>query len=163
MRAATVSVGLVSPRSTCESIGALTPLRSARSRSESPEDSRSAFTRAPMTPGSSGSLRDASASVPAGCLAVGTALDRWGVAIRAYVITDTTRGERGPGGRRRGRPRAERSAEVGASSIRLDLARRLRLLGSVGGVEEHFDRIDVERAREAGSPARGRTVRAAGS
>ena len=35
MRAATVSVGLVSPRSTCESIGALTPLRSARSRSDS--------------------------------------------------------------------------------------------------------------------------------
>ena len=37
IRAATVSVGLVSPRSTCESIGALTPLRSARSRSERPD------------------------------------------------------------------------------------------------------------------------------
>ncbi len=48
MRAATVSVGLVSPRSTCESIGALTPLRTARSRSDSPEASRSAFTRAPI-------------------------------------------------------------------------------------------------------------------
>ena len=47
MRAATVSVGLVSPRSTCESIGAHTPLRSARSRSESPLASRSALTRAP--------------------------------------------------------------------------------------------------------------------
>ena len=49
MRAATVSVGLVSPRSTCESIGALTPLRSARSRRDSPAASRSALTRAPMT------------------------------------------------------------------------------------------------------------------
>ena len=77
IRAATVNVGLVSPRSTCESIGALTPLRSARSRSESPEDSRNAFTRAPITAGSSWSGRDvAGASVDA-------------VAIRAYVITDT--------------------------------------------------------------------------
>ena len=36
MRAATASVGLVSPRSTCESIGAETPERSARSRSDRP-------------------------------------------------------------------------------------------------------------------------------
>ena len=50
MRAATVSVGLVSPRSTCESIGALTPLRAARSRSDSEDASRSAFTRAPDQP-----------------------------------------------------------------------------------------------------------------
>ena len=57
MRVATVSVGLVSPRSTWESIGALTPLRTARSRSDSEEASRSAFTRAPMTTGSSGSGR----------------------------------------------------------------------------------------------------------
>ena len=41
-------VGLVSPRSTCESIGAQTPERSARSRSERPFASRSAFTRGPM-------------------------------------------------------------------------------------------------------------------
>ena len=53
MRAATVSVGLVSPRSTCESIGALTPLRAARSRSERSADSRSALTRAPTAAGSS--------------------------------------------------------------------------------------------------------------
>ena len=44
---ATASVGLVSPRSTWESIGALTPLRSARSRSERPIASRSARIRAP--------------------------------------------------------------------------------------------------------------------
>src|SRR5436190_9409535 len=41
------SVGLVSPRSTCESIGALTPLRSARSRSDRPSAARSAWTRRP--------------------------------------------------------------------------------------------------------------------
>ena len=47
MRAATWSVGLVSPRSTCESIGAETPQRSARSRSDHPPASRSARTRGP--------------------------------------------------------------------------------------------------------------------
>ena len=47
MRPAIVSVGLVSPRSTCESIGAETPERSARSRSERSIDSRSARTRDP--------------------------------------------------------------------------------------------------------------------
>ena len=44
---ATCSVGLVSPRSTCESIGAETPERSASSRSERSIASRSAFTRGP--------------------------------------------------------------------------------------------------------------------
>ncbi len=48
IRAATASVGLVSPRSTWLSIGALTPERSARSRSDRPPASRSAFTRGPM-------------------------------------------------------------------------------------------------------------------
>ena len=48
MRAATCSVGLVSPRSTWLSIGALTPERSARSRSERSIASRSALTRGPM-------------------------------------------------------------------------------------------------------------------
>ena len=38
------------PRSTCESIGALTPLRSARSRSERPIASRSPRTRPPTAP-----------------------------------------------------------------------------------------------------------------
>src|SRR3954453_8797853 len=47
IRLATASVGLVSPRSTWLSIGALTPLRSARSRSERPIPSRSALTRCP--------------------------------------------------------------------------------------------------------------------
>src|SRR4051794_2788778 len=47
MRPATVRVGLVSPRSTCESIGAETPERSARSRSERSIPSRSARTREP--------------------------------------------------------------------------------------------------------------------
>ena len=47
IRPAIVSVGLVSPRSTCESIGAETPERSARSRSERSIDSRSARTRDP--------------------------------------------------------------------------------------------------------------------
>ena len=47
MRLATVSVGLVSPRSTWESIGALTPLRCARSRRERSMPSRSARTREP--------------------------------------------------------------------------------------------------------------------
>ena len=42
IRVATCSVGLVSPRSTCESIGALTPERSARSRSDRSIASRSA-------------------------------------------------------------------------------------------------------------------------
>src|SRR3954447_8324081 len=46
---ATASVGLVSPRSTWESIGALTPLRSARSRSDRPPASRSALTHGPIT------------------------------------------------------------------------------------------------------------------
>src|SRR4051794_9259222 len=44
---ATCNVGLVSPRSTCESIGAETPDRSASSRSERSIASRSAFTRGP--------------------------------------------------------------------------------------------------------------------
>src|SRR4051794_25245590 len=48
MRAATCSVGLVSPRSTWESIGADTPERTARSRSERSIASRSAFTRGPI-------------------------------------------------------------------------------------------------------------------
>jgi hypothetical protein len=48
MRPATASVGLVSPRSTCESIGALTPERSARSRSDKSIASRSARTRGPI-------------------------------------------------------------------------------------------------------------------
>ena len=48
MRAATCSVGLVSPRSTWESIGAETPERAARSRSERSIASRSARTRGPM-------------------------------------------------------------------------------------------------------------------
>src|SRR3954451_22661472 len=46
---AMASVGLVSPRSTCESIGAETPERSARSRSDSPIPSRSARTRWPTS------------------------------------------------------------------------------------------------------------------
>src|SRR5205823_2722831 len=73
MRAATDSVGLVSPRSTCESIGALTPLRRARSRSESAEASRSALTRAPITAWSTDSTFDADSAI----------------AIQAYAITDT--------------------------------------------------------------------------
>ena len=48
MRLATCSVGLVSPRSTWLSIGALTPERSARSRSDRSIASRSARTRGPM-------------------------------------------------------------------------------------------------------------------
>ena len=47
IRVATCSVGLVSPRSTCESIGALTPERSARSRSDRSIASRRARTRGP--------------------------------------------------------------------------------------------------------------------
>ena len=50
--AATDSVGLVSPRSTWESIGAETPQRSARSRSERSIASRSARTRGPTSRGS---------------------------------------------------------------------------------------------------------------
>ncbi len=48
MRLATDSVGLVSPRSTWLSIGADTPERSARSRSDSAIASRSARTRGPI-------------------------------------------------------------------------------------------------------------------
>ena len=48
MRLAIASVGLVSPRSTWLSIGALTPERSARSRSDRSIASRSARTRGPM-------------------------------------------------------------------------------------------------------------------
>src|SRR4051794_781526 len=47
MRAAICSVGLVSPRSTWESMGADTPERSARSRNERSIASRSALTRGP--------------------------------------------------------------------------------------------------------------------
>ena len=72
MRAATDSVGLVSPRSTCESIGALTPLRPESSRSDSAEASRSALTRAPITAWSTDSTFDADSAT----------------AIQAYVITD---------------------------------------------------------------------------
>ena len=79
MRAATVSVGLVSPRSTCESIGALTPLRSASSRSDSDSDSRSAFTRTPIVTGSTWSIAAAGRSaVVRGATGI----------IRMYVITD---------------------------------------------------------------------------
>src|SRR3954447_21161094 len=48
MRPATLKVGLVSPRSTCDSMGAETPLRSASSRSDNPMASRSACNRGPM-------------------------------------------------------------------------------------------------------------------
>ena len=48
MRAATCSVGLVSPRSTCESIGAETPERSARSLRDRSIASRRALMRLPM-------------------------------------------------------------------------------------------------------------------
>ena len=51
MRAATESVGLVSPRSTWLSIGAETPERSARSRSERSIASRRARTRGPIRTG----------------------------------------------------------------------------------------------------------------
>ena len=47
---ATVRVGEVSPRSTCESIGAETPERSASSRSERCIERRSALTRSPNGP-----------------------------------------------------------------------------------------------------------------
>ena len=50
IRPATASVGLVSPRSTWDSIGAETPLRSARSRSERPIESRRALTLVPTAP-----------------------------------------------------------------------------------------------------------------
>ena len=49
IRSATARVGLVSPRSTWESIGADTPLRSARSRSERSMASLSLRTRVPKT------------------------------------------------------------------------------------------------------------------
>src|SRR5690242_9842913 len=62
MREATCSVGLVSPRSTWLSIGAETPERSARSRSDRSIASRNAFTRGPI-------------------------VVAWAVAIRPYVIT----------------------------------------------------------------------------
>ncbi len=75
IRAATVNVGLVAPRSTCESIGALTPLRSASSRSDSPQASRSALTRAPIAAGSSWSP------------AASTCSSGVTLAIRLYVIT----------------------------------------------------------------------------
>src|SRR4051794_41765018 len=52
MRLATDNVGLVSPRSTCDSIGADTPQRSASSRSDRPMASRSARTRGPTATGS---------------------------------------------------------------------------------------------------------------
>jgi hypothetical protein len=83
MRAATVSVGLVSPRSTCESMGALTPLRCARSRSDSDELSRSARTRAPMTLGSTGPSPSASGGRLRACSAAPA------VVIQVYVITDS--------------------------------------------------------------------------
>ena len=79
MRAATVSVGLVSPRSTCESMGALTPLRSERSRSDSPADSRSALTRAPITAGDS-----------AEAWSGGVSRVTESVVIQTYAITDAT-------------------------------------------------------------------------
>ena len=50
----TASVGLVSPRSTCDSIGALTPVRCARSRSERSIPSRSARTRGPTAASTAG-------------------------------------------------------------------------------------------------------------
>src|SRR3954454_10589140 len=65
MRAATCSVGLVSPRSTWLSIGADTPERSARSRRERSIASRRTFTRGPTE------------------IASGSA----DAAIRVYVIT----------------------------------------------------------------------------
>ena len=75
MRVATCSVGLVSPRSTCESIGALTPQRSARSRSDRPIASRRARTRPPIV-GDGGGVDVAH--------------------VRAYVITYSRIGRRRP-------------------------------------------------------------------
>ena len=71
--AATAIVGLVSPRSTCESIGALTPLRSARSRRERPIASRRACTRRPTRAESAGSALPWSGAV-AGCSVAGAAI-----------------------------------------------------------------------------------------
>src|ERR1700683_1583433 len=106
MRAATVSVGLVSPRSTCESIGALTPLRSDRSRSDSPADSRSAFTRAPMSTGATGS--DAAS---------------WVAIIRSYVITDARVGARHPlDARARNRGRLDPDRHDLSNNLTLTLA-----------------------------------------
>lgn len=60
MRPATATVGLVSERSTCESMGAETPERSARSRRERSIASRSALTLGPIArapaPASAGTL-----------------------------------------------------------------------------------------------------------
>src|SRR3954464_1616553 len=66
MRSATWSVGLVSPRSTCESIGAETPDRTASSRSESREDSRRARTREPTATDMLRTLSHTSVSVASG-------------------------------------------------------------------------------------------------
>src|SRR5688500_8823678 len=57
MRAAVCKVGLVSPRSTCESIGAETPERSASSLSDRSIASRRALTRLPTA--GSGSMATA--------------------------------------------------------------------------------------------------------
>src|ERR1700735_1796922 len=67
MRVAICRVGLVSPRSTWESIGALTPDRSARSRSERSIASRRARTLSPR---------------PLACACAGALVD-----IRMYAIT----------------------------------------------------------------------------
>src|SRR5690348_14019590 len=76
--AASASVGLVSPRSTCESIGALTPLRSARSLSERSIASRRLLTRAPSVP-------SAVTAVRSGVLAVAVAIGGVRYHIHLYV------------------------------------------------------------------------------
>ena len=68
MRAATCRVGLVSPRSTWESIGAETPERSARSRSERPSASRSALTRDPPTVRVRGDRHPAAYAITYACI-----------------------------------------------------------------------------------------------
>src|SRR3954451_13411560 len=113
MRAATARVGLVSPRSTWESIGADTPVRSARSRSDSDEASRSARTRGPKVT----SARDG----------VGSAAT---ATVRAYVITySASRGGfriGSPAGRRRRRRAVQATGRL-RRTIVADGARRVRL------------------------------------
>ena len=103
MRVAICSVGLVSPRSTCESIGALTPQRSARSRSERPIASRSARTRAPI----------AATEVASTSLMYVRTLSRTVVSVRPPAPTI---GRDAPTRRARARAPAARSAPPGSAA-----------------------------------------------
>ena len=167
MRLAICRVGLVSPRSTWLSIGAETPERSARSRSERSIASRSAFTRGPTaaTVGSAAAAitlvryhvraqcaRRAPSIVDAGSRSCGPHLSH----PRANPLGD----ERSASSRR-ARARCRRHARRGlaARGARRDRGRRDARLPRLRVPDRHLGGLDRRRHARRRQAPRGRRAR----